>query len=442
MFPLIPKGVYVEQNLNACVGNNGESNFLTYASGYAKNAISILQSSISNPTKFYADEIIYPAAFSIRHSVELRLKHWIGVLVEIGGIRELHRTLNREATHDIGIIWSFVKSYSIEIDRRYVMFIEALDPYISALNAMDNTGQTFRYPKNNKDSKHLINESIISLNLLLFRFIELESIFELLHHFNEKVKDEYASCAFTKSLSWWDLKNISISLPYRENWNSIDFSERKSDIRDSFKISNREFSKALNLIQNDYILAKNINCSQQIDYLSVENFTKYLEYKSTFDKLNDDIEKLGDYLERLFSPKARQLKTLMSQCVKAICKEVPIKEILTIESLYYFQHDQSYSNSFRDRQSFANNNTSANTEELETRARHILDKASLSKFIGESLLLLNQDELVECLVKHDEKVDKNIIKKLEANIADYNEDFTNKVEVELNEILAKQFVVP
>ncbi|WP_288689012.1 hypothetical protein [uncultured Acinetobacter sp.] len=64
---------------NACVGDNGQPNYIEYSKGYSK-AANLLLNYILNSKGEQIDHLIYPICFNMRHSIELRLK---GAIEEI-----------------------------------------------------------------------------------------------------------------------------------------------------------------------------------------------------------------------------------------------------------------------------------------------------------------------------------------------------------------------
>lgn len=61
---------------NACVGDNGQPNYIEYSKGYSK-AANLLLNNVLNTRGKEVDLYIYPICFNMRHSIELRIKEAI-----------------------------------------------------------------------------------------------------------------------------------------------------------------------------------------------------------------------------------------------------------------------------------------------------------------------------------------------------------------------------
>ncbi|MGL5031782.1 MAG: hypothetical protein ACRC5V_10620 [Aeromonas sp.] len=132
---------------NACVGNNGSPSYVEYAQGFSIAANLIIDQVLS--CKHYhlnVDEMVYPACFNMRHSVELRLKGAIEALQDIAKIKKTTIKFDYAGSHDIGNIWSFFKEKSEAIDVRFLSINKKIESTISDIVDVDATGQTFRYP--------------------------------------------------------------------------------------------------------------------------------------------------------------------------------------------------------------------------------------------------------------------------------------------------------
>lgn len=151
---------------NACVGNNGYVDYFTYAEGYSKAANLILDQVLDNDGND-VDSFIYPICFNMRHSVELRLK---GAVEEINKLSVIKKqkipSFDLAGSHDIGNIWAFFKKNSEFLDLRFKMINDLMEKTISDIADVDATGQTFRYPFDVDNNKHLTGQKIISCLVL------------------------------------------------------------------------------------------------------------------------------------------------------------------------------------------------------------------------------------------------------------------------------------
>ena len=90
-------------DFNACVGNNGEIDFETYALGYLDSVKAIMVATLRHETVI--DTIIFPLVYSARHYIELILKHQLQHLAVIKNIFDVSNTYKLLATHEISTIW-------------------------------------------------------------------------------------------------------------------------------------------------------------------------------------------------------------------------------------------------------------------------------------------------------------------------------------------------
>ena len=236
---------------NACVGNNGNPSYISYANGYSEAANLLIRETLkSRGGKYLVDYFIYPICFNMRHSVELRLKNTVLQLIELSKIKSSNLSFDLDTSHDLGKIWRFIKSESIKLDKRYSRFIDLLDEYITDISEIDATGQTFRYPFSNESKKHLVKTPVISIGVLYQRFIELEKHLKDLNYFNNNILEEYSMGTFTRTLSRIEILEIAKALPPRSNWCEPEFNTHKKIIKSKFNLSNNEFAKAVDFVQS------------------------------------------------------------------------------------------------------------------------------------------------------------------------------------------------
>ncbi|WP_349927778.1 hypothetical protein ABJ384_12860 [Acinetobacter sp. A1-4-2] len=175
---------------NACVGNNGIVNYLTYAKGFSKAANLILDQVIHTNGND-VDSFIYPICFNMRHSIELRLKDAIEEINNLAKIQKLKLAdFNLAGSHNIRNIWDYFKTNSENLDQCYQIINDAIKTTILDIAEIDSTGQTFRYPFDTENVKHLTEQSIINCLVLKCKFKELEENLDNLHYLNEMLIEE------------------------------------------------------------------------------------------------------------------------------------------------------------------------------------------------------------------------------------------------------------
>jgi hypothetical protein len=238
---------------NACVGNNGNPDYYDYAKGYSSAANLLIKTVLDGGGLTYSvDQFVYPICFNMRHSVELRLKGACGSLKKLSEYRGTLEKFDLRGSHDIGGIWDYIKRMSTGIDERFLFFIDFLDKRILDLAEIDATGQTFRYPDDSDNVKHLVEVSLINIKNLSRRFSELEYILDCFEYFCDEIVREYGYKTFTTKLSRPQLRQIRLRLPARATWGDDSFKALAVEIKNEYGLSNNDFSRALCKLKEHY----------------------------------------------------------------------------------------------------------------------------------------------------------------------------------------------
>ena len=195
------------QDLNACVGNNGFNDIGTYEYGYDK-AVNILVDAAKNDHGI-VDPIIYPLIFSARHRIELFLKK------SIYALEEIYKTISRKIvylnylpTHDIKRLWEHLKTLC-EIDCRYKDVVLELSSLIEDYYIIDLTGETFRYPYDKNDVHHLDDFSCINIGIFKRQYDKASELMDNITYINNALLEEYKTGTFIDGLSRVQLEEIS-----------------------------------------------------------------------------------------------------------------------------------------------------------------------------------------------------------------------------------------
>lgn len=202
--------------------------------------------------EYSVDKFVYPICFNMRHSVELRLKGLCNSFLRLAEHRGKLGVFDLKGSHDIGELWKYVKASSAQIDSRFDFFVGLLDERIEDIAEVDSTGQTFRYPDSTENVKHLVDVSLINIKNLSNRFSEIESILDYFEYFCEDIIREYSFGTYTSKLSRTQLLSIGYVLPPKSEWGSVEFKELAEELKEKYRLSNNDFSKALNKIKAHY----------------------------------------------------------------------------------------------------------------------------------------------------------------------------------------------
>lgn len=282
---------------NACVGENGMPDYFDYAKGYSSAANLLIKSVLdAEGLEHSVDQFIYPICFNMRHSIELRLKGVVSFLEKISKYREPLDAFDLKASHDLGRIWCYIKRESLKLDKRFVFFITILDQRLFDVSSVDPTGQTFRYPVDRNNSKHLVGVSIINISNLYRKFSSLECILDNFEVFCDELVREYKFETHTTKLSRAELLSIAEKVPSKCDWGSEVFKNFKKDTMLNYGLSSNDFRRAMEKIELHYG-ASSALISPPIKYIDISILNAFFEawcYKNdvlnTFGRRSKDLE--------------------------------------------------------------------------------------------------------------------------------------------------------
>lgn len=233
----------------ACVGDNGGTDNFDIREGF-KSSVEIMIKAVENGA--YEDTMIYPVVYNIRHSIELSMKIIIEYLLHIYNFRKVsfcEEDKKKIYTHDIEKLDAIIQKY-YSFDHRIIEKYDRVQPYLKDYY-FDKKGDVFKYESDKDGNPHLIKLGInsISYDVLKRKYNEMMSFFDDLIFEVAYLCKEYSMGTFTKHLSRENIRDIAKMLPLRKNWRSDEFSIVKEEIKQKYLIGSKEFSDALNIIQ-------------------------------------------------------------------------------------------------------------------------------------------------------------------------------------------------
>lgn len=334
---------------NACVGDNGAPGAIDYAEGFASAANTLLDSAISDQgMNLRVDTLVYPVCFTMRHAIELFLKKFAENLAEINTLRGVQLPVfNRVASHDLSLIWSYVKTHASATDERLVEHVKNLDEYVTDVADLDATGQVFRYPFDVSNKKHLTSIGIINFLVLKHRFSQLQQMLKELNQTLIDLIDEYRWRTFTANLSRLQLRQIALELPARSRWQESSFDQVRDALKAKYKISSSELSRAIKLILQRHEMAAYIGVCVPIPGLSVAVLAHF------FDKwcaANDLQLVINPHSQHIVSPSgiAEALRDDLHRQDhgSALAEQISPDEFAAIKALFYFESELPVSEAF------------------------------------------------------------------------------------------------
>jgi hypothetical protein len=262
---------------NACVGDNGQPDYFDYAQGFSSAANLLIKAVLTERgLKYSPDIFIYPICFNMRHSVELRLKGLIENLRKFPGRKTELNSIELTSIHGIGKLWEHIVVAAAIIDSRFGLFVDDLNEYILDIEEVDPTGQTFRYPHDREDNKHLVDVSVINVYVLHCRFKSLEEKLDCLDSFCYELLREYSLGTFTTKFSRAQLLELALEVPPLSEWRSdvfVDFSLR---VKEKYSLSNNDFSRAICKIKSHYGMVSSLQ-SPPLKFVGREGLIVFFE---------------------------------------------------------------------------------------------------------------------------------------------------------------------
>ena len=391
---------------NACVGDNGQPNYIEYSKGYSK-AANLLLNYVLNSKGEHIDHLIYPICFNMRHSIELRLKGAIEEITELAKIKDKKLpSFDLFGSHNIGNIWKYFKENSKILDIRFKKVHDKLDATIVDIAEIDPAGQTFRYPFNNEHNKHLVDQEIINSAILRFKFNELERNLDDLILLTNLLIDEYKLGTFTTKLSRVQIFQFVKDLPPYSQWRHSSFIKIKAKLKTDYNLSNNDFSKIIDQIKNSYELSykiaikKNLASLSDLEILEICNiWVTYFEpkFRELYNQPDLTLEDNSSDPIEVWLKNAELHKKGMS----LLENKLSVDYVADLQALYYLSIDQhQYSENYIFR--FKHFQNEAKYKKLSNSLDHILSKSTFLEELLKSLFFLNQRDLAEQIIQiHD-----------------------------------------
>lgn len=258
-------------SFNACVGNNGWQELESYGDGYDEAVKVIYEAMISNSGLL--DIMIHPMVFSARHRIELFLKASIKLIDKLRQDPKISDT-KLIKTHDLKSLWNIYENLANNCDSRLKVHIDNQKEIVLEFAEIDPTAETFRYPYSQSDQKHLIKTPVINIKSFYKRYTELSEDMRNMTYLLDCLEGEYQQNTFTKKLSRFEISCIAEELPLRVKWSENEFEDIKKRIIEKYYLSAKDFSKALNVIQEHREFSMLIGIEKPIEYLSPEKMKK------------------------------------------------------------------------------------------------------------------------------------------------------------------------
>ncbi|WP_342738613.1 hypothetical protein [Bradyrhizobium sp. B117] len=226
---------------NACIGSQGDE--LHYVDGYIEAAWELANAIIEKKMLGKRDTLVLPILYNARHAVELILKYVVGQLAAFGAIPSGH-----PVNHDIQSHYDFLVAGDVG-DEKIRQHLQALRPFVESLARIDDDGQELRYHVNRKGETSLKGESLANIGVIRDSLKQLNELIEAFKNRTIDFVDECAGKAHTPRCSRSDLVSIAKMMPALSEWRSDAFIIAKEAVKERFRLSNKQFAKAIDAIK-------------------------------------------------------------------------------------------------------------------------------------------------------------------------------------------------
>lgn len=340
------------------------------------------------------DTLVLPILYNARHAVELALKFTTDRLTTAGLMPPAGRR-----NHNIRAYWERLHASSLG-DEKLSQTIQALKPFVDSLSRIDNDGQELRYHLNRFDDPSLSDYSLANLEVIRASLSDLSDVLSVLRYRTLSFLGERETGTFTSRCSRRDLLTIAQLMPRRAFWRDALFDQQKELVKGRFNLSNKQFSKALDVIQ----------CNREMKaLLGVETDLLHI--------LDNEVVWIVDQWRRLhpqrdeehgsfgIKPFDRATFGALLECLstqKEVIAEIEWRitgdKLAEIEAMFYLARDRLFSEDYEQRIEGARKEHAAANDRTEEIV-HLMDKTNFLHCVQEAAQRLGRLSLADRLSK-------------------------------------------
>lgn len=373
---------------NACIGENGHHDFQTYAEGYLHAASRLIESVLDQDFDVETDVIVHPILYSVRHAIELSIKHAMEEL------SNAFSDVERNSGHGLLALWGKFKTAS-KRDRRLIRIADELDQFVMMLDEVDPDAQDFRYPINSEGSKTLVSKSIVDMEMLSQAIIllgqELKKLFQVL----PIIREERSYNAFTKKLNREELRELSLELPRYDKWKEKTSINQVCDKwKLEYSISKDDFSDATDFIKKHREFSANIGIRIPLLYLSDDVALSLIKKRDAIDLRNRGQRGLP-MLELICQPSP------YPTVFNSLQERLSIDVIAEMTAIFYLSRDGYLSDAYEGL--VEKHRTEIMAESMHSKSaiqstfEHVFSKTTFNRHFVRGLKSLGQKRILEAL---------------------------------------------
>jgi hypothetical protein len=376
---------------NACIGRQGHEE--NYLDGYIEAAMELASAVIDKKMYSKRDTLVLPILYNARHAVELVLKFATDRLAAAGLVPAGRRN------HKIRDYWDQLHAASLG-DEKLSQTIHSLKPFVDSLSRIDSDGQELRYHLNRFDDPSLSDYSLANLEVIRASLSDLSEILSILRHRTMSFLDERETGAFTSRCSRRDLLTIAQLIPSRDFWRDALFDQQKTLVKARFNLSNRQFSKALDVIQSNREMKAIIGMETDLLHISDDEVVWIVEqWRRLHPQRDEDEDGLGVKLSDPATVDAMLEDLRVEQeVIVEIEKRIAGNKLAEIEAMFYLARDRIFSEHYEQRIEIARKQHAA-ANDPKAQIAHLIEKTNFLHCLQESARKLGRLSLAERLSK-------------------------------------------
>lgn len=377
-----------DSSKNACIGENGYHDFQTYAEGYLHAASRLIKSVLDQDFDVETDVIVHPILYSVRHAIELSIKH---AMEELG---KSFDGVKRKSGHGLKPLWESFQLVS-QRDRRLKMIENELNCFVIYLDEVDPDAQDFRYPVNSDGQRTLSKKRIVDMEVLStaidMLIKELKKLFNLL----PVIRDERRYNAYTKKLNREELQNLSLELPEYESWGQKDSINL---VRDKWKleysISSSDFSDATKFIRKHREFSGNIGKEIALLFIDDELVRLLVLARHEIDLRNQEQRGLP-MLELILQPSP------YPTVYNTLRERLSIDVVADISTIFYLSRDRHLSEAYEEQ--FERHRTEISIDlkhsdsAIQTAFEHVFSKTTFNRHFLNGISKLGRKTIIKTL---------------------------------------------
>lgn len=376
---------------NACIGRQGHEE--NYIDGYIEAAIELADAIFEKQLVGKRDTLVLPILYNARHAIELALKFATEHLIKASLIKDDGRKLS----HNIKAYWDHLHNSAIG-DEKLSQTIAALKPYIDSLSQIDSDGQELRYHRNRDDDPSLADHAVANLRLIRASLRELEKLISTLKYRTVDFIDERAGGSYTNRCSRTDLLAIARILPRRDFWNTDVFDQQKAVVKERYGLSNKQFSIALDRIQENREMRSALGMASDLLHLTDDDIISVVEqWRRLHPVREQDEDDLGlDYFDTRRFEAMKEKAAVRQEVVTAIEARLSNEALAELEAMFYLERDRIFAE-YHESMIARVLREHAATNDTKAEIMHLMEKTNFLQCVGGAAARLGRLSLAERL---------------------------------------------